>query len=123
MISASMYFVFLCLSIFNYQVFGFNIKRNLHEDESDSLHDKQQEVLIRRQYWPDIPNINYGYTTDSFNAYYMGRKIDGASVHSFKPLGGGYAKDTWNAYFAGQKISGARANSFQSSGYGYAKDT
>jgi DKNYY family len=122
MTSASMYFVFLCFLIFNYKVFGFNIERDLHENESDSLDNEQREVLIKRQYWKDIPKVYSGYTKDSYYVYFMNKKIDGASVTSFQALGSGYAKDSWNAYFMGQKIPSATVSSFQILPNGYAKD-
>ncbi len=123
MTSASMYFVFLCCLIFNYQVFGFNIKRNLYEDESDSLDNKQRGVLMKRQYWQEIPNLHTGYSKDNYYVYFVGKRIDGASVTSFEALGNGYAKDSWNVYFAGQKILGASPTSFQILANGYAKDS
>jgi len=122
MTSASMYFVALCFLIFNYQVLGFNAERNLNEDESDSLDDERRDVLVKRQHWKDVPNVLSGYSKDYNYVYFLGKKIDGASVISFKALGDGYAVDSWNAYFAGQKIPGASLASFQLLPNGYAKD-
>lgn len=68
-------------------------------------------------------SYNYGYTKDTFNAYYRGQKIEGASGSSFQVLKDGYAKDSFNAYFNGRKIDGSSGNSFQVLRDGYSKDT
>ena len=39
---------------------------------------------------------NQYYASDTWNAYYKGKKIYGANGRSFKVLNYGYAKDTWN---------------------------
>lgn len=122
MTSASMYFVVLCFLIFNYQVLGFNAERNLNEDESDSLDDERRDLLVKRQQWKDVPKVLSGYSKDNNYVYFLGKKLDGASVISFKALGDGYAVDSWNAYFAGQRIVGASPTSFQVLPNGYAKD-
>lgn len=66
---------------------------------------------------------NYGYTHDTFNAYYRGSKIDGASGSSFQVLTDGYAKDSFNAYFEGRKIEGSSGSSFQVLRGGYSRDS
>jgi hypothetical protein len=101
---------------------GLNIERELYDDENDSLDDEEREVLTKRQYWQGT--YYYGtYTKDSFNVYFNGQKISGASVTSFQVLNYGYAKDSFNDYFNGQKIIGASVTSFQVLNNGYAKDS
>jgi hypothetical protein len=122
MTSTSIYFVFACLLILNCNIFGFNIERELCEDESDSLDDEQREILNRRPFRQNMRNINAAYMKDTFNVYFMRKKIDGASAMSFQTLDYGYAKDNWSAYFMGKKIDGASAMPFQTIRNGYAKD-
>ena len=63
--------------------------------------------------------------------YYIGadavlfgdRKVEGASVTSFKVLNDGYAKDSWNVYYYGKKIEGASSDSFKCDSHGYAHDS
>jgi hypothetical protein len=123
MISASMYTVLLYFLIFNNKGLGYNVERKLYEDERNSLNYKQREVNSKRQFRFNMNNFNSGYSTDSFNAYYMGQKINGASAMSFEILDNGYAKDSWSIYFRGRKIDGASAMSFETIGNGYAKDS
>ena len=69
-----------------------------------------------------IPGV-FGYAKDTWNVYFDGKKINGASPESFKVLRDGYAKDTWNVYFDAVKIEGASPDSFKVLRDGYAKDT
>ena len=63
-----------------------------------------------------------GYAKDTFNVYFLGRKID-ASGSSFKYLGDGYAKDAFNAYYYGSKMDGIMVSTFKVLGGGYAEDS
>lgn len=68
-------------------------------------------------------NMPHGrYAKDTWNVYYQGRKVDGASASSFVDLGAGYGKDTWSVYYQGRKID-ASSSSFVPLDDGYAKDT
>ena len=62
------------------------------------------------------------YYKDSYNVYYEGEKISGASAASFVVLSNGYARDNYYAYYRGNKISGSSGNSFKNLDNGYAKD-
>lgn len=66
--------------------------------------------------------LGYGYAKDDFDVYYKGKNIKEATAMSFKVLQDGYAKDDFNAYYKGKKIAGASAMSFQVLEDGYAKD-
>lgn len=66
--------------------------------------------------------LKEGYAKDAFDVYWMGKKISGASTSSFVCLGNGYAKDAFNAYWAGRKINGASASSFKVTRGFYAED-
>ena len=55
-------------------------------------------------------------------SYWMGKKISGASTSSFVCLGNGYAKDAFNAYWEGSKINGASTSSFKVTRGFYAED-
>ncbi|CAF3144779.1 unnamed protein product [Rotaria sp. Silwood2] len=43
--------------------------------------------------------------------------MNGASSHSFQSLSDGYGKDSWNVYFMGEKIPGASFYSLQYSDF------
>lgn len=66
--------------------------------------------------------LEEGYAKDAFEAYYYGQKIRGANSPTFQVLRGGYAKDAFEVYFEGKKIRGADAHSFRYDGNGYAHD-
>lgn len=66
--------------------------------------------------------LKEGYAKDAFNVYWMGKKISGASTSSFVCLGNGYAKDAFNAYWEGSKINGASTSSFKVTRGFYAED-
>ncbi len=53
-----------------------------------------------------------GYAKDTWNAYFAGQKILGASPASFQVLVNGYAKDNSYVYFMGQKVTGLSPYSF-----------
>ncbi len=93
------------------------------EDSGESNGDEQDGGDVERLARAQQTYLGWGYSKDTWSAYYNGKKIDGASASSFNSIGDGYAKDTWNAYYDGRKINGASASSFKSIGNGYAKDT
>ena len=66
--------------------------------------------------------LKEGYAKDAFNVYWMGKKISGASTSSFVCLGNGYAKDAFNAYWKGRKINGSSTSSFKVTRGFYAED-
>ncbi|TGX83296.1 hypothetical protein E5358_03300 [Palleniella muris] len=67
--------------------------------------------------------LNDGYAKDSWSVYFDGTKIKDASCNSFTVLGQGYAKDTWSVYYHGRKIERASSDSFQCDSHGYAHDS
>ncbi len=66
--------------------------------------------------------LKNGYAKDSFNVFYRGKKIDGCSASSFAIIDGGYVKDSFNVYYYGTKVPDASASSFVYDGKGYAHD-
>ena len=62
------------------------------------------------------------YAKDAFNVYWMGKEIQGAASSSFVCLGNGYAKDAFNVYWEGREIKGASASSFKVTRGFYAED-
>ncbi len=67
-------------------------------------------------------DLHDGYAKDAFDAYYFGEKIQGVASSSFKNIGSGYAKDSFDVYYRGEKIRGASSNTFSNIDDGYAKD-
>ena len=114
MTSIRMYSVFLCLFLINSSVLGF--RRTYHKNH------KERSVVMERQMNSNGYDSTSFYTKDPFNVYFMGQKIDGANVFSFKSLNYGYAKDSFNVYYMGEKVDGANVFSFQVLMYAYAKD-
>jgi len=106
----------------NYNALGFNLDRELYDDETDDWDDEQRTVPFKQQFWPNRNDIIAAYTKDAFNVYFMGRKVDGASAMTFQVLSNGYAKDAFNIYYMGNKVNGASAMTFQVLTNGYAKD-
>jgi hypothetical protein len=45
-----------------------------------------------------------GYAKDSFNVFYYGKRVEGASPASFKYTGNGNAKDAFSDYYRGRKL-------------------
>jgi hypothetical protein len=123
MISASMYALLLCFLIFNNEVFGFAIHRTLREAASNSLANEQREIDGKRQFITNTNLAKPDYTKDSFNVYFAGQKVDGASASTFKSLGDGYGKDSWNVYYMGKKVAAASTGTFVALGGGYGKDS
>lgn len=52
----------------------------------------------------NFQDLGWGYAKDSFDVYYMGRKIEGAMTSSFKVLKNGYAEDTFETYYRGKVV-------------------
>lgn len=52
----------------------------------------------------NFQDLGWGYAKDSFEVYYMGRKIEGAMTSSFKVLKNGYAEDTFETYYRGKVV-------------------
>ena len=79
----------------------------------------------RQQSQNNANTNNERYIKDTWNVYFRGQKVAGASASSFTDLGYGYGKDTWGVYYYGKKIDGATVSSFQilQPYGGYAKDT
>ena len=48
--------------------------------------------------------LGKGYAKDTFNVFYRGQKMEGATSSSFVILDNGYAKDAFNTYYNGRKI-------------------
>lgn len=119
------YDIFLCFSIrmkFNLILFVFTCLLAIVANNRLS-DDKRNMINVDRQARAFITILDGGYSKDSWNIYFGGRKLDGASANSFKSLGGGgYGKDNWNVYFQDRKVPSASANSFESLGGGYGKD-
>ena len=67
-------------------------------------------------------DLRDGYAKDAFNAYYFGEKLQGVTSSSFQNIGAGYAKDAFDVFFCGEKIRGASSNTFKILDEGYAKD-
>ncbi len=60
-----------------------------------------EHFIQKRQFSSNTIDFNSVYTKDSWNVYFMGKKVDGASAMTFKPLNYGYAKDAFNVFFMG----------------------
>ncbi len=49
-------------------------------------------------------DLGWGYGKDTFDVYYMGKKVNGAISSSFKVLKDGYAEDTFETYYRGKVV-------------------
>ena len=49
-------------------------------------------------------DLGWGYGKDTFEVYYMGRKINDARSSSFKVLKDGYAEDAFDTYYRGKVV-------------------
>ncbi|CAF3711685.1 unnamed protein product [Rotaria sp. Silwood1] len=70
------------------------------DDSNDINDDKRTMISIDRQERAFLMFLDGGYSKDSWNVYFGGRKLDGTSAHSFQSLGSGYGKDS---FFEGKK--------------------
>jgi hypothetical protein len=91
----SVLFVFLCLlaTIDSSRLF------NQYQESDDSIDTNENirnVISIDRLSRAFATILGDGYSKDSWDVFYMGKKVDGASANSFQSLGGGYGKDSWN---------------------------
>lgn len=105
-------------------IYKFGKTWGIDEDESDS-----KLVVEKVELSPEIdlktlkPMENYSYySKDKNNVYYDFKKIEGADIKSFEPLGYVIGKDKNSVYYETQKINGVDANSFESLGENFFKD-
>lgn len=68
-------------------------------------------------------NVSWGYSKNSFDVFFRGKKIEDASANSFQVLSDGYAKDSFSAYYLGNKIENSTGGSFEALSWGYSKDS
>lgn len=85
-------------------------------------HDRREDGPGERD-MQDRRGRGSGYFKSSFDVFFNGKKIDGASTHSFEEIGGGYAKDSFRVYYRGKRVEGASTFSFKYLGDGYAEDS
>ncbi|MDE6377575.1 MAG: DKNYY domain-containing protein, partial [Duncaniella sp.] len=68
----------------------------------------EKEVYDRRGHQHHRPT----YFISDNKVFFDGKRVKGAVASSFEILRDGYAKDSWNVYYRGVKINGATSNSF-----------
>ncbi|CAF1375693.1 unnamed protein product [Adineta ricciae] len=124
MTSATVYTFLLCCLLMNNQALAGRLHQKLFDDADDDLKYALRSLTTAKpSVNPNNVNFPSAYGKDSYDVYWAGEKIRGASASTFKILGSGYAKDSYDVYYMGQKLSGASASTFQDLGNGYAKDS
>lgn len=98
-----------------------------HGQQAPSYHMSSFEVFfagkkVQGATASSFKDLGHGYGKDAFSAYYYGVKIPQSTGSSFEVLEGGYSKDAFHVYFEGESVENSSGNSFKYLGSGYGKD-